>query len=277
MQKGTIHKVVFSVSLAYSTSMLSFLEKASGLQTLDTVLSKDYVNSTTRQEHGTLTCIYGPPPLEGDIAWAAAATKPQCNHVNYNSIQSIWNASLSHAPFLQTSLTTFTMVREPFDRLRSLFYYMYKYANTSTPWGKTMSTQRQYDMVLSGNFEKWIRLLRYEQGHGNIFRQYSQLNYHNVSKAISMIQQGNVTVYLNECFETSLEMLARSMSIAPSAVNNFVQSQEFRSNKGRYPNTTHVQQARAWFVDEYKFYDAAVKQFKRQLQSEPFVQFKCDL
>ena len=69
------------------------------------------------------------------------------------------------------------------------------------------------------------------------------------------------------------------MSIPPSAVNDFVKSKDARSNKGTYPNMTGGEelQVREWFVDEYKFYDAAVKQFKRQLDSESFVQSKCDL
>ena len=166
--------------------MLSFLEKASGLQTLDTLLSKNYVNSTTRQEHGTLTCIYG-RPLEGVAAVNTdSAAKPPCQHVYYHSIQSIWNASLPYAPptLEQSSLTTFTMVREPFDRLRSLFYYMHKYANR-TQWGKELSTQRQYDMVRSGNFIGWMELLHTERRAPPW--QYQKFNPYNVSKAISMI------------------------------------------------------------------------------------------
>jgi len=162
-----------------STTMLRFLDDKSGLHSLDRILPSSYVEEAYKiydsKNNGghPFKCIYGEVPEEltnssrsAVVAAAAAARKssgkePDCTHSNYHilektwnsTVPQLWNTTTSYAliPPDELSLLQFTLVREPFERLRSLFFYMNKFTNNSR-WCEHCGTKEQYEMVEVGDF-----------------------------------------------------------------------------------------------------------------------------
>jgi hypothetical protein len=170
------------------------------------------------------------------------------------------------------------MVREPFDRLRSFFYYMRLSVN-STQWGKPANTKRMYAQVESGNFSHWLELLWSQ--YNVLDMQYEYLS-RNATTAIEMMENGTVDVYVNECFDTSLRYMAQRYHMGP--VEDFLQNStvvQSNANKDAYANRFKQEQllklrenAKVWFPDEYRFYNAAVRQFQRKVALSP-IPYEC--
>jgi hypothetical protein len=111
-----------------------------------------------------------------------------------------------------------------------------------------------------------------------------------VDKAIELItgDSPNVTVLVNECFEASLRLLAEKVSLQDDAVDSFVKSEDYVLNvseKRKY-NATELaalnrlrELSKRELSDEYKFYNAAVQQFKRQISllGDARLRTDCDL
>lgn len=134
-------------------------------------------------------------------------------------------------------------------------------------------TKAKRQQVEAGNLSGWMELLHVEGGAP------SQLSYFdprkNISSAINLIQgnEPQVFVLLNECFEASLRMLEEKFSL--SGVDAFLASKDYRTRTGKYKNGRHGEEelrksVKKWFSDEYAFYGAAVRQFKRQLSASQF-------
>jgi hypothetical protein len=100
----------------------------------------------------------------------------------------------------------------------------------------------------------------------------------NVDTAISMLGSSNITVFLNECFEASLRLMEVKYALRPGAVDAFLLDPNSNLNKGAYngtPESEKLAELRGWsklyFPNEYKFYDAAVEQFKHQMSSSKVI------
>jgi hypothetical protein len=131
-------------------------------------------------------------------------------------------------------------------------------------------TATQYEMTKSGDFSKWLELLHTENEFVHTGFQYEFLD-PNVEKAISMLGSSNITVFVNECFEASLRLMEDYYNLRPSAADTFLDRAQ-KWNVGAYDETPERNQlaelrerSKIYFPSEYKFYDAAVQQFKQQL------------
>jgi hypothetical protein len=133
-------------------------------------------------------------------------------------------------------------------------------------------TATQYQMVQSGNFAKWLDLLHSEHKFVETGFQFEFLD-PTVENAISMLRSSNITVFVNECFEASLRLMEDYYSLRPGAANAFLYSSHLKLNTGAYDETQPErnqlaklrERSKAYFPNEYMFYDAAVEQFKHQL------------
>ena len=171
-----------------------------------------------------------------------------------------------------------TIVRDPFDRLRSLFGYI----NHNGYW-KDKNTEAQYERVRAGDFAGWLYLL-YSEKQTPVNAQYEYIHY-DIDKAISVItgDSPKVMVLVNECFEASLRLMENKFTIQTGAADNFMQSSSFHSSQGNEINATESlnldelrKRSKRYFPEEYRFYNAAVDQLKRQLDESRLCHY-CDL
>jgi len=248
-----------------STSLLKFLYNYSEMKTYDAHLSSATLASQSQRQHALINCFYG---YNVNATTANVTIKrPSCGHATYGDLNKMWNETLSSSNHDNSTVQMFTIVREPFERLRSLFYFMRKFVNT-TQWCLKCGTEEQYDQVRVGDFKAWLELVHREKRAPPL--QYEFLS-RNVSKAIRMIQgePPRVLILLNECFEVSLRLLEQQYSLQPEAVKGFVDSKSVSNRNDGYnrdASETRLRQlAKQWFADEYKFYDTAVEQFQRHL------------
>jgi len=239
-----------------------------------------------------VSCIFG--PKRHDTEESKTVDSDECSHLDYTDTREAWlEASASWAALevertkadhTRDTMQTFTMVRDPFDRLRSYFNYIYE--SVEDRYWETDETEAQYSRVLQGDFHGWMELIFAEQEvpHGP---QYTFIH-EDIDKAIELISGDSpeVIALINECFEASLRLLASKVSIPTEAVEDFLHSDDYRSNvsgEHQAAESANMQdlreRSRIYLANEYKFYDAAVEQFKRQLPSldASLLREKCDL
>jgi hypothetical protein len=177
---------------------------------------------------------------------------------------------------LQVSLTIALMVRDPLDRLASIF----------SDW-KHHRLDLEGQEALPDALDDWLLLVATE-AMGLIPDQYKSLD-EDVGVAIKMIRgppSARALVLLSECWEASIRLVSdrhpdaldwtvvASEAVAAAAAalrgkqkngtdmlvaNRLVEGDERTARKLR-------KQARSWFAEDYKFYDAAVKRFKELLK-----------
>jgi len=264
-----------------STSLLNFL--MSSLHNFNSILSDQYWKSSSDRRQGIYTCMFfNPHALNISHRPTRLTQKIQCAHANHGELHSAFGESMRG--FVNTATTlpplkTFTVVREPFDRLMSFFYYMRLSVN-GAQWAKSSFTEAQYAQVRSGDFPMWLELLWRQKSPFDM--QYEYLD-RNATTAIEMMENETVHVYLNACFDTSLRLMARQYHIG-SIVEMFLRNStvvQSNNNKAQYLNLFTKEQlkklrekAKKWFEDEYRFYNAAVQQFQRQLASS-LIPYEC--
>lgn len=149
---------------------------------------------------GKLKCMFGPAKHNDTKARFFAIHS--CGHFQHEDLS---NSYLRATNFSEdySNVRHFAMVREPFDRLRSLFDYMV--ANEKIELWKESNTNAQYERVLANDFAGWLNLV-IRQNKTPHWKQYVYID-DDLDKAISNISDDaspNVTVLVNECFEASL-------------------------------------------------------------------------
>lgn len=195
--------------------------------------------------------------------------KTQCAHAKYSQLLFHLNhindqeTNYHNSNSNNNNVHMFTMVREPYHRLKSLFYYMYQHR--ALQWGQASLTVEQRQALLDKNFPQWLYLLYVQQHTPPLQYQYlvsttttRSLNMRNggaanpndhadVDEAIRLVLQGKVTVYVNECFETSLELLAHRFGIdivdkkqkrAKDDKRTLLSSEESSANKDESSSST---------------------------------------
>lgn len=129
-----------------STSLLNFWMQHA--LNYNSILSDDYWNAQPGVcQRGIHTCIFLNTHVINNSS-NRPAREPQCKHANHGELLETFAKSLSSdlnkknvttfIPSL-TSLHSFTMVREPLNRLRSLFYYTSKFVNSTNQWAQPIA------------------------------------------------------------------------------------------------------------------------------------------
>lgn len=240
-----------------SSSMMAFLQRFTGLRHLDHVLPHEFLQKSGYRF--TSGCVFGHfenTTLEQD---------PVCAHVKYPRYQQMWKEVQPMKNF-SMEMETFTMVREPFDLLLS-FYNMHRsYLDSASH----TNTKEQVELVKSGDFAGWLELMYTQDKERKTGFQFEFFD-KSVDTAIAIINE-NVTVLVNECYEESLWLMEKKYSIREGSADEFLDSSWFHSRKGTSNQTDDDKQrlrenAKRWFADEYKFYHAAVEQFRWQMMS----------
>ena len=113
--------------------------------------------------------------------------------------------------------------------------------------------------------------------------QYKYLD-RNVTTAIEMMENGTVHVYVNECFEASLRLMAERYGFGDVDEILMKDSKviQANTNKKQYTDLFTKEEldklresAKVWFAEEYRFYNSAVLQLQRQFLSASLLQLNC--
>lgn len=166
------------------------------------------------------------------------------------------------------------MVRDPFDRLVSLFHYVQRiYPN----WSQ-ISTPEQNATILANNMSGWMELL-HMQGTKCFFVPYQKgaIFESDFATATRLIQGQIPRVFtvVQECFEASLWLLTdrfpaffeRNMTEAFLNNSNNIR----RNTKSRFQQRSSDEmailrsKAKVWFADDFTFYEAAMMEFRKHL------------
>ncbi|KAL7525032.1 hypothetical protein ACHAWF_001178 [Thalassiosira exigua] len=177
-----------------------------------------------------------------------------------------------HDPDGRITSHWFTMVRDPYDRLVSLFHY----SKRDTLGHDYNDDQLEY--IKTDNLEAWIQSLAEEDNKYEV-EQYYWLSSEGLQNATDLISGYDPAIFvlINECFEASLRLLLEEFRLSDPGegdlVAPFVQAKK-RHREGKYNRTktllggndTLRARATEWFADDYAFYRRAVKQFQRAMR-----------
>ena len=259
-----------------SAPLLAFIREYSGMESFRNYFAG--LSWVKPQQLESISCIFGPPTTRRKSS-STDTDMAECHPLEYDKTRQAWHHAAAfwmeqelantNVEEIRVTSETFAMVRDPFDRLRSYFDVLYQGIHRHV-W-EEMNTDAQYRRVKEGDFHGWMELVFVEQEmpHGT---QYHFID-DNVDKAISLItgKSPNVTVLMNECLEASLRVVENKLSFKVGSVDAFLRSQSNVSEKTNTPDLANQNQLRQrskrYFPNEYKFYNAAVEQFKQQLLS----------
>ena len=194
-------------------------------------------------------------------------------------------------------LRLFTILRDPFDRLVSYFYYARKiYPNWS--WS---STTRQNALILADDLEGWMELLATEESHSFHlpYQRGALMETDDWDLATQWIRpqhsqeqpspnsRPHVFVVIQECFEASVWLLTETFPeyFDWDATRKYLEETEQQQQRTRHQTNSHGERhqsphsearnqvdlgalrerAKAWFINDFVFYQAAKEQFQKRL------------
>ena len=262
-----------------STSMMRFFENFSGLTSL--------VDAGERKGNRLiLGCMFGNFSNHSKVD---DGTKSVCSHQNIVGLEKQWQ-NVRQDYISNYRYQYFTIVREPYEWMRSYFYYKLPSVLAKKDTGtRAQNTIEQFQRMEASDFVGWMELKHLQYNESKRRSQFEFIDM-DVDKAIRQIQGDSPAVIpvVHECFEGSLRYLNKLYSFPSGAVDEFLLSNFFHSRKSKYNKDQETDEerelrvkAKVWFADEYRFYDAAVSQFRNQLQThriDPFtLKSKCVL
>ena len=251
---------------------------------------QDVLNSI--EEVPVLRCFRG--PIDGGKSFFSSIERrypiqvqlPDCFHHIYYELVTMWTTfmlyefdveqgELENYPpdYSRYTLQLFSIVRDPFDRLESQFYYM---DNIWPEWNDFMLPE-QVSLMEKGDLWGWMESL-YKLGSNDSSLPY-QMHYYdeNLTDAIAMIRGPRPRVFtvIQDCFEASILLLQEQFPqfIPPNVAQHIRGDEQANSIKKMNPflnATARAQlreQAKVWFSDDFLFYDEAVAQFRKRLLS----------
>jgi hypothetical protein len=269
----TIYYPFIRIPKTGSTSMLYFLHEYSGLRPLSAYLPL----AEMKNQHPSYTCC-----AFGSLPSNVTTGRGNCAHYNYQQHLQMMKGLKKYLPGSQNvTLRPFTIVREPFEQMQSLFYYT-KRVN----WEFKSYSNETKKLIESGDLEGYLKLRSKKKGPKPLTtasaQQWQFLNRTNINAAIKAVQTGEVVVVLNECFEASLRLLEHLyLPVKEDAVDEFLASPNFSTNKGTYDHSNAAlhEKIRTWYALEYQFYEAVVEKFHQLWNSTgldaALLQHKC--
>jgi hypothetical protein len=262
MTKPTIYYPFIRIPKTGSTSILHFLHDYSGLRPLNA-----YLPAAQSNKHSSYAvCAFGSLPSN------VTTGRGNCAHYNYQQHLQMMEGLGKYLPphnDKNMKVQPFTIVREPFEQMQSLFYYTKK-----VKWEFQHYSNRTKRLIQSGDLEGYLRfrsLAKQTPLTGASAQQWQFLNGTSFQSAVEAIESGEVLALLNECFEASLRLVEHLFSpvVKAGAVDAFLASPNVRANRGSYYGNSSNQKllqekVRMWYHKEYQFYNAAVKKFQQQ-------------
>ena len=202
---------------------------------------------------------------------------PKCGHPRYTTLMNRLKVTV---PFLNEAMAKgphsfyfhpFTIVRDPFDRLVSCFYYM---QHIYPAWSDNKN-------ILDDNFAGWMRNLNnkeYKRWYLEI--QFKALD-DDLDTAINYITGDTPEVFVltSDCVSTSIRLLAEkkpqffSVEKVETFLNSSMSNANRRDNrvnskpKAYFTKTRMKERHKILFPEEWHFYGVALIQFRKELLS----------
>lgn len=243
----------------------AFIKKSEYMNHSDVLLHCAYASSTNTSNNS----IHWKNPKE--------EKNPQCGHPRYTRLMNRLKVAV---PFLNEAMAKgphsfyfhpFTIVRDPFDRLVSLFYYM---QSIYPAWSDNKN-------ILDDNFAGWMRNLNnkeYKRGDQDI--QFEALD-DDLDTAINYITGDTPEVFVltSDCVSTSIRLLAEkkpqffSVEKVETFLNSSLSNANRRENrvdskpKAYFNKTRMKERHKILFPEEWHFYGVALIQFRKELLS----------
>lgn len=173
-----------------------------------------------------------------------------------------------------------SMIRDPFDRLVSLFYF-----SKGVSFNMYLYNSKQSEMIKNDDIQGWMETLT-EEEYRYISEQHWQFvgwtdSNNDLEEALELIDgdQPTILTLISECFEASLRLFVEEFDINGTdtgkevdIIQDFVTSSRFHERKRpqKYTNHTYDEnelrtKAKEWFHDDFEFYAKAVEQFKQKM------------
>ena len=275
------------ISKTASTSVLNLLGHTNGaLSSANTFIAKQHYS---KRRSGLQECIFAQSNNASDHSehWKTETFHHGCPHPSYKFLKKHWLRSL---PFLNEAdgpaadvagggggahsyyLHPFTMIRDPFDRMVSFFYYMqWSYPDWTT-------TDAQDKLILADDFVGWMETVHKEGGTDIVAvpYQFEALD-DDLDTAIDLItgEDPEVLVLLTACTNSSIQLLAEKKPkfFSSETVARFLKSPEASANKRRkkdaakWDMTLMRRRHKKVFSKDWDFYAAALLQFRGELLS----------
>jgi hypothetical protein len=228
-----------------------------------------------------------------------------CPHFSYSHLITNWSKTLqflnsqwmvpaaAEQDHIQVKFRIFTIVRDPFDRMTSYFHFWRKIYPDWLPSTPSVLLTR----LIGGDLPGWME----HRANATIpsldaAHQYLYLS-QDVNRAIRLIRSAEtgttderdetpqrglrIVPLVSECFDASISLLVEMFPnvLEAGSERSFLNSKSKKSNERLEPNpdlgmvpvkeynaTRLYEQAQEWFADEFRFYDAAVQQFRTLLR-----------
>ena len=208
------------------------------------------------------------------------------------------NNNEQHQGEWEFGLRLFTILRDPFHRLVSYFHY----ARKIYPQWSSSLTARQNASMLANDLEGWMELLATEprRSFHLPYQRGALMETDDWDLATHWIQpqaqqeqlssnsRPHIFVVIQECFEASVWLLAETFPayFESDATRKYLaDTEQQQRNVSPQSNATDKvdmgvlrERAKAWFVNDFTFYQTGVDQFKKRLvtsQVDPAIVSGC--
>ena len=261
------------ISKTASTSVMNFLSyDKQGLESLNSFIPQNLYETKKKTIY---ECFFA--TSNESKAWRKKKRRfGDCPHPGYDRLKEIWQDSISSLPSHEVKhkyyLHSFSMVRDPFERMVSFFYFM----QINIPWWS--ASDKQDERILADDFFGWLDVIQQERRSSYIISHpFMHEAFHpNVDKAIELITGDNPEIMItsSDCVDMSLRLLAnkKPQFFDEKRLDAFLHSDSVNSRKRdksttkNYFNQTLAREMhKKIFPEDWKFYNAAVKQMRKIL------------
>lgn len=269
------------ISKTASTSVMEFLD---GLYSLNSFLRTEIYDTNKKQVY---ECMYA--SIQEDTS-RSDRNFGDCPHPKYKFLKNQWYKSL---PLLDVEPTNtqhryyyfhpFSMVRDPFDRMVSFFYYVQE---NIPDWSLS---EQQDEKILADDFFGWWKVLVQENMETDFlsFLYMYEAFDDDLDTAIELISGDSPEIMItsSDCVDMSLRLMStlKPQFFAKERVEDFLHSasnharaRDMSIPKKNFNRTLAREMHKEMFPEDWKFYNAALKQMKRTLMETKKDQFEDD-